>query len=422
MRKPHSAKSRGPARNFRGIVTFSDSISPDTLRLNPDVSRLLRRDSLGVEHGLLGTSVAEKASFVSRFLYKILEIMGAAVATAVSGYIVAHLGGFLPSQNQAATPSEVVAAPSEHPVPKSTPAFSLPSQASTSQAATSQSATSQSATSQTPTVPQPAAAEAKPASQPEPTGSASQTVVHKTAKTQPVRKSNKAETAASETGKPRETADTKQRDAAEAKSEAKSESKSEAKSESKPRDAADAKAREAAESKPREAEDKESVEARVRAALANVDANRPAPPAEVPPPRRGEGQAGAQPVSAVATPSRPLELPSAAAGGGQQPRSADLGSSTPQPAVSQSPVVQPAALSGPAAGQSAVPPSSEALTTVEIKSRPVATVDTPRAPEAAPSPAPEERGVFQTLKHILPDFSRPASSDETPRPPAAVGQ
>jgi hypothetical protein len=341
----------------------------------------------------LGTSVAEKASFVSRVLYKILEIMGAAVATAVSGYLVAHMGGFLPSQNQAATPPEVVAAPSEHPVPKSTPA--IPPSATMMVPQLTQSA------------PTPAFPETRPpTSQQDPTGSAPQTVVRKTAKGPPVRKSNKADTA-TETGRPRETPDAK------------------------PRDAADAKAREAAESKPREGEDKESVEARVRAALANVDASHPSPPAEVTAPRRGEGQTGttgsprpgeAQPGSAVATPSRPLELPSASTGGGQQPRSADLGSSAPQPAVSQSPVVQPAALSGPAAGQSAVPPSSEALTTVEIKSRPVATVDTPRAPEAAPSPAPEERGVFQTLKHILPDFSRPASGDETPRPPAAVGQ
>jgi hypothetical protein len=355
----------------------------------------------------LGTSVAEKASFVSRFLYKILEIMGAAVATAVSGYIVAHMGGFLPSQNRAPTPPEVVAAPSEHSAPKSAPTTLSPSQAATSQTPTAPQPTQSAST--------PAASETKPSvSQSEPTGSAIQTVVRKTAKTQPVRKSNKADTAAGDSGKPRESADVKSRDAAEAKL----------------REAADAKAREAAEAKPRDGEDKESVEARVRAALANVDANRPAPPAEVPPPRRGEGQTGmgaprlgdSQQGSAVATPSRPLELPSAPGGGGQQPRSADLGSTAQQPAALQSPVVQPAALSGPAPGQSMAPPASEALTTVEIKSRPVAAVDTPRAPEAAPSPPPEERGVFQTLKNILPDFSRPAAHDETPRPPAPVGE
>jgi hypothetical protein len=34
LRKPHLAKSSGWAFIFPGIVTFSDSISPDTLRLN----------------------------------------------------------------------------------------------------------------------------------------------------------------------------------------------------------------------------------------------------------------------------------------------------------------------------------------------------------------------------------------------------
>jgi hypothetical protein len=34
LRKPHFAKSSGGAFIFRGIVTLSDSISPDSLRLN----------------------------------------------------------------------------------------------------------------------------------------------------------------------------------------------------------------------------------------------------------------------------------------------------------------------------------------------------------------------------------------------------
>jgi hypothetical protein len=126
--KPHPAKSRARTCNFRGIVTFSDSISPDTLRLNPNTSFV---EATWYWHGLLGTSVAEKASFFSRFFYKILEIMGAAVATAVSGYLVAHLGGFLPSQNQAPTPPEVVAVPSERPAPKSVPGNPPASQTAT---------------------------------------------------------------------------------------------------------------------------------------------------------------------------------------------------------------------------------------------------------------------------------------------------
>ena len=70
MQKPHFAKSRDWAFIFRRIVTFSDSISPDTLRLN-------QRGSEPIWVETLGTSVAEKASFISRFFYKILEIMEA---------------------------------------------------------------------------------------------------------------------------------------------------------------------------------------------------------------------------------------------------------------------------------------------------------------------------------------------------------
>ena len=361
--------------------------------------------------------MAEKASFVSRFLYKILEIMGAAVATAVSGYIVAHMGGFLPSQSRAPTPPEIVAAPSENSPLKNTPAIPPPSQTATVPQPTQSAAT-------------PAATESRPpASQQDATGAATQTVVRKSAKASPVRKSNKADAAASDIGKPRETPEAKPRDAAEAKSREAAEAKARDAAEAKAREAAEAKAREAAEAKARDAEDKESVEARVRAALANVDANRPSPSAEVTLPHRGNGQTGAGSPrpgealqgSAVATPARPLELPSAPAGAGQQPRSADLGSTAQQPGATQSPAAQPAALSGPAPAQAAAPSASEALTTVEIKSLPVATVDTPRVPEQPPPP-PEERGVFQTLKRILPDFSRPASSDDTPRPPAPVGE
>jgi hypothetical protein len=354
--------------------------------------------------------VAEKAGFFSRFFYKILEIMGAAVATAVSGYFVAHLGGFLPSQNQLPPRPEVAIAPSEHSVPKSTPINTPASQTATAPQPT-QSAS-------TPPSPEPR----PPSSQQEATGSAGQTVVRKTAKAPPARKSGKAETAATEPSRPHETTDAKPRET--------TETKPRDSAEVKPRDPAEAKARDSAETKPRDAEDRESVEARVRAALANVDANRPQA-AEVPP-RHGEGQAGAgsarpaeaSPGATAAIPARPLELPSASANvgasAGQQPHSADIGPGGLQPtAGSQSPAVQPAAVSGQTGpAQPAAPQQPEALTAVEIKSRPVATVDTPRVSEAPP---PEEKGVFSALKRILPDFSHPASNDEAPRPPAPVG-
>jgi hypothetical protein len=373
--------------------------------------------------------VPEKASFFSRFFFKILEIVGAAVATAVSGYLVAHLGGFLPSQGQATAPAEVVALPSERPAAKSPP--SSPSQTATIPPST-----------QTATTPLP---EPRPSLPAETTGSSSQTVVRKTAKAPPpVRKSGKPETAATEPNRPHETADAKPREATESKPprdsiEAKLREAAEAKSreaeaksreaegksreaegksreaEGKSREAAEAKPRDPADTKPREAADDKAVEAQVRAALANVDASHPAP-ADVPP-RRGEsqnGSAAARPGEAtIGTPARPLEP--AAPGNPGQPRSADLGSTGQQPAPSQSPTVPPVTST-----TLAPPQQPEALTSVEIKSRPVATIDTQRPPE--PAPAPEERGVLSTLKHIIiPDFSRPASSDEAPRPPASVG-
>lgn len=359
--------------------------------------------------------MAEKASFISRFFYKILEIMGAAVATAVSGYLVAHLGGFgfLPPHTQAPTPPAVAVVPSERPVPKSVPATPPASQPATAPQSTQSAAAPAS----------PDAGDHRPAqSQPDATGSAPQPARKgSTAKAAPPpRKSGKPETAATEASRPRETTDAKTTDA----------KTTEAKAiEAKAREA-EAKSRET-EAKAREAEDKESVEARVRAALANVDANRPAP-ADVPP-RRGDNQGGpAQPRSVETSPNttaavapRPLDPPPTPIGPPAQPRSADLGSPTVQPAAIQSPAAQPA----PAAPlqvapvQPTPPQQPDALTTVEIKSRPVATIDTAPAPEAAPpQQQQEERGVLSVFKHILPDFHRPASVDETPRPPAPVGE
>ena len=208
----------------------------------------------------------------------------------------------------------------------------------------------------------------------------------------PARKRGKADTAATESNKPRETQ------------------------------------HEIQDAKPREGEDQELVEARVRAALANVDANRPA--SNDVPPRRGDiqGAAGAtvQPRPIDVSPSttgavqpRPVDLPPASVGAGSPPRSADLAPSA-QPTSIQPAAIQPAGIQ-PSAVQSAPGQQPDALTTVEIKSRPVANIDaTPAAePEA---PAPEEKGVLSALKHILPDFRRAAAPDEAPRPPAPVGE
>jgi hypothetical protein len=307
--------------------------------------------------------VAER-SFISRFFYKALEVVGAAIATAVSGYLVAHLGGFLPSHTQAPTSSAVMVAPSERPVAKSNPA-SAPAK--------------ELAAAPQPTQPAAAPVDAdRRAAQtpPEATGPAAQ----------PARKNTNTKTATS------------------------------SRKSSKPETATpDAKTSEAktSEAKPREAEDKDSVEARVKAALASVDANRP-PAADAS--SRRENQAS-QP--------RPLDSPPAASGSAVQPRSADLGAQQPmaQPATTQSSTAQtPPAPVQATPIQPMQPQQPDALTSVEIKSRPVATIDSlPAAPEAAP-PQEEEKGVLSIFKRILPDLRRPASADEAPRPPAPVGQ
>ena len=323
--------------------------------------------------------MAEKGSFISRFFYKLLEIMGAAVATAVSGYLVAHLGGFMPSRTQAPTPPAVAVAPSEqhHPAAKVVPA----------NAPASQPATSPQPIQSTAAPAPPEAPDHKAQSQPDTTGSAqaSRKGANSKAAAAPARKSGKSETVATEANRSRETPDAKSRETAEAKP------------------------RETTDTKPREAEDKESVAAQVRAALANVDAGHPAPSAQ---PRPGE----TPPNTPAAFPPRPLDPPTASVGPGVQPRSADLSSPTQQPTAPAQPTpLQVAPV------QPTPPQQPDALTSVEIKSRPVATIDTTSAPEAAPPPQ-EERGVLSVFKRILPDLRRPASSDEAPRPPASVGE
>jgi hypothetical protein len=295
-----------------------------------------------------GMSVAGKGTYLSRFFVKLMEIMLAAIATAVSGYLVAHLSGYLPPQLNGLLPSQT-----RGPVP-----------------AVVETAPNQSTASKTsPVQPVPAAVDAgEQHAAPQQDGGAS--AAKKSAKAAPARKSAKSEASTIE-NKPREGAD----------------------------------------NKPREADDKESVEARVRAALANVDANRPAPP-------------------------RPAEVPAANAASASPPRAADLGpQSAPQPSPQaalqppsgQTAPIPPAAVQAPvqaplqAAPVQPAPAQPDPLTSVEIKSRPVATVDEAAPSPEQPAPPPEERGLLSAIKHILPDFRRPTPTGEAPRPPAPVG-
>ncbi|HKM87536.1 MAG TPA: hypothetical protein VJX48_02935 [Xanthobacteraceae bacterium] len=283
-------------------------------------------------------SVPDKVSFFSRFTMKLVEIAAASIATAVGGYLVAHLGGYLPWS--APAPAAIQATPGVSVVSKGPRAQPAPPIAA-------------------------AADEHRPAPAPGVNPAA----------IQPARTTAKATLAAP----PREpmTTDTS-----------------------------------AAESKPG---GMESVETQVRAALENVDANRPAP-SEVPlqkadtPPERPERPEPPEPPAVGAQP-RPVE--GALLGTGvvaAVPPAADV---APQP-VQQAPV-QP-----------------EPLPAVEIKSRPVADVATLPQPEPA-APAQEDakenakaedKSLLSTLKKI-PEMLRSASgatSNDPPRPPLPVGQ
>jgi hypothetical protein len=174
-----------------------------------------------------------------------------------------------------------------------------------------------------------------------------------------------------------------------------------------------------------------SAEALARAALANVDANRPAPPdaligpgltdtpapADIQPPR-----ANVPPRQADVGPPQPVAAPPRAGGMEVAPHAADV---QPQPVE-----ISPATGSNLQPGARDVRP--DPVPPVDIQSRPVAAVD-PRSPRAdppleisapqQPPTADQDKGVFSALKRI-PDLLRPdppASTDEALRPPMPVG-
>ena len=253
--------------------------------------------------------------------------MAAGIATAVSGYLIAHLGGFLSTTAPAPTPAAIDVAPRVVAVP------------------------------QTVTVSPPAAADAgepraTPAREAAPAAAAPARATANAAA--PARK---RDTSAAE-AKPRD------KGAVEAK----------------PRD------KEAAESKPREKDDKELVEARVRAALANVDASKPAP-AEAPAPPR---QAAIPPApSAAAAQPLPAEAPLTTGAIAAAPRATEA---VPQPAPQK-------------------PAEPNPLLSVEIKTRPVADVP-PAGCGARRRPASERARGRQRGQ------GPPRHHQENPRPPA----
>ena len=337
--------------------------------------------------------MADGVSYFSRFTVKFTEILAVGMATAVSGYLIAHVSGFLSSP----APSPILPAPNagevtvNHPAPPSAGAVnvnnpaapSLPVQsASPGQPAPPAPLVSTDANESHAAPSQEAATPAKPPAR-------------STVSAAPARKRGAHDTGTAES-KPSESAE-KPRDAAQARPREPAE---------KPRDTAEGKP--TGDGKPR---DWESVEARVRAALANAGANRPAT-ADAPP-RQADVP---QPLPAVT-----VQPPAAAA----QPRTIE------DPSVANA-AAAPSAASSEAPMAAAVPqaPSKpEPLPAVEIKSRPVADVEAVPPAQAAAAPAEAETqgeptdlvSAIRKLPEILRN-DKPVPAGEAPRPPMPVGQ
>jgi hypothetical protein len=263
--------------------------------------------------------LVSNASYFSRFFVKFVEIIAAGLATAVSGYLIAHLSGTLSSPALAPAGAVIQAAPSASTVSRSLPAQPTPP--------LSADVNEQRLTPQQ-------GANAPPVAQP------ARRIVN-AMKAVPPRKHMKTDTNAAESKR-----------------------------------------------------DQESVVTRVRAALANIDANRPGPPNM--PPYQDNVPRG---PAAIGTPPRAVDDPvGAAATAAARPGATNL-----QPPPVQQVLIEP-----------------NPLTAVEINSRPVAAVQAFPAPSATP-PAQEETSVFSHLEQIL-RHDPLAATDEAPRPPMPVGQ
>ena len=303
-------------------------------------------------------SASDDAPYVSRFLMKFIEIFAAGLATAVSGYLIAHLAGALPPSTPAAVGTAVQVAPRAGPVPSSAPAkLAVPASGSASEQ-------------------HPAALEANaPAdAQPAP-GTGTESSHGDTAKA--VIAPKRLETDKHLEGDKHLEADT-------------------------------GAAASAAESKRDQAENKhaqEAVFARIRAALAKSNAKRTNPP-DTPQP------AGNGPRSTTAIGSQPPlvdKRPSAAPGPSSVTLASPNSANPLPPPIHQQ--VQPTIQQDPT--------EPTPLTTVEITSRPVATVQT--APASAPAPtSQDDSGVFSGLDRLRHDPL--ATHDDAPRPPMPVGQ
>ena len=341
-----------------------------------------------------GVMVPEKPAYFSRFALKFAEILGAGIATAVSGYLVAHLGGFLSWPSQPSTPTAAIEVPANATAKtterhRNRATASEPAETDTRAASVRDEHSKEAA--------RPAA---KPAEVSAPAATTATGALDNDEKRSRAASASRKPIADAHAAKPapKESADLKPA----------------------PKETAEAKAHEEA-----------AVEDQVRAALANVDASRtPTPPAMTPAPQTA-AIPQPQPIPAPSNPagpastatSAPTPLAVPAAGPPAPPLDIQNAASTPPTA--------PVAVS---ASAQQTPPDPGPLSTVEIKSLPVAGVGetSPTAQGAAQAEnepdgkAKDEsdKGFFSTIAH-LPDVLRahaPGPGTAPPRPPMPVGE
>src|SRR5215475_1416115 len=87
-RRPEQATSTGGLNFFRSIVTFSRGSRPEFALRRPLEFRTVSSE---------GDRMSGENSCFSRFLVKFVEVSAAGLATAISAYALAHLGGLLSS-------------------------------------------------------------------------------------------------------------------------------------------------------------------------------------------------------------------------------------------------------------------------------------------------------------------------------------
>jgi hypothetical protein len=318
--------------------------------------------------------VATGDSYLSRFFTKFIEISAAGVATAVSGYVLAHFTGYLNSPPAAALQSPAaLQVPARSPTPAAAPV---------------------------PAAPAPVASA--------PARAAVTTPPQQDAKSAPLRKSlpadKPADTANAADGKVRDVTDTKPRSpesieaevrAALAKVDAAHPGKTDAKTDTKP----DAKSEGKPDATPHRADNPAETAART--------------PLTDSKPRPAES-----PTGTIATTTRPDATPRSADIAPPQPSSQPAQQQLAPQQLAPQPVAQP----GPQAPMQIAPPP----TTVEIKSMPVAGVDpaSQPAPQTDAQAQSNDGGLFSAFRR-LPEKLRddkPLPSDQAPRPPADVGQ